>query len=220
MFEINFSSVASKSLSNDLVLIQFLLPLGLFSILFLSVNRATGQPEFLALRVLLVFLIFHTELARDTRSLVSCLVSVTPSMREAATETAASLDGQLQAESGRRGGKEHLWKGSPRKSCRLLYISGPRMPSELETAMEIIISVFHRYALRSGDKDKLSKKELKQLLQNELGGPLKTQKYPEGVDKIMRGLDKNGDGQVSFQEFLKLVAAILITGNSSFSEET
>ncbi|XP_060537930.1 protein S100-A1-like [Pantherophis guttatus] len=139
-------------------------------------------------------------------------------MREAATETAASLDGQLQAESGRRGGKEHLWERSPRKSCRLLYISGPRMPSELETAMEIIISVFHQYSSKGGDKDKLSKKELKQLLQKEFG--LETQKYPEGVDKIMCDLDKNGDGQVSFQEFLKMVAAILITRNSSFSEET
>ncbi|XP_060550269.1 protein S100-A1-like isoform X2 [Pantherophis guttatus] len=124
----------------------------------------------------------------------------------------------LQAESGRRGGKEHLWERSPRKSCQLLYISGPRMPSELERAMEIIINIFHQYATRKGDKDKLSKKELKQLLQKELG--LETQKYPEGVDKIMCDVDENGDGKVSFQEFLKLVVNLIIERNSSFSEET
>ncbi|XP_060537924.1 protein S100-A1-like [Pantherophis guttatus] len=92
------------------------------------------------------------------------------------------------------------------------------MPRQLERAMEIIINVFHQYSSKGGDKDKLSKKELKELLQKELG--LETQKYPEGVDKIMRDLDQNGDGQVSFQEFVNLAVTVLITRNPSFSEET
>lgn len=35
--------------------------------------------------------------------------------------------------------------------------------------METLIDVFHTYSAREGDKHKLSKKELRDLLQNELG---------------------------------------------------
>ncbi|XP_034261969.2 protein S100-A1 [Pantherophis guttatus] len=94
------------------------------------------------------------------------------------------------------------------------------MASQLETAVDTIISVFHSYSGKEGDKYKLSKKELKELLQNELGGLLETQRDPEVVDKIMHDLDENGDGEVDFQEFIILVAALTVACNSFFSEET
>ncbi|CAJ0954186.1 unnamed protein product [Ranitomeya imitator] len=43
------------------------------------------------------------------------------------------------------------------------------MSSQLEVAMETLINVFHTYSAREGDKFKLSRRELKDLLQNELG---------------------------------------------------
>lgn len=43
------------------------------------------------------------------------------------------------------------------------------MCSNLQTAMEGLIAVFHSYSGKEGDKYKLSKPELKSLLQGELG---------------------------------------------------
>ncbi|XP_060537951.1 protein S100-A1-like isoform X2 [Pantherophis guttatus] len=85
--------------------------------------------------------------------------------------------------------------------------------TELEKAIETIVDVFFKYSTREGDQATLTTGEFKELATAQLPNLMKTQKYP-----IMRDLDKNGDGKVSFQEFVKLVAAILRTGNPSFSE--
>ncbi|XP_063040995.1 protein S100-A10a [Engraulis encrasicolus] len=84
------------------------------------------------------------------------------------------------------------------------------MPSDLEKAMESMIMVFHKYASKDGNRDTLSRRELKDLMENELAGFLKSQKDPATVDRIMRDLDTNGDGQVSFEEFVSLVVGLSI----------
>ncbi|XP_039219118.1 protein S100-A1 [Crotalus tigris] len=94
------------------------------------------------------------------------------------------------------------------------------MSSQLETAIDSLISVFHSYSGKEGDKYKLNKKELKELLQNELGGLLETQRDTEVVDKIMQDLDENSDGEVDFQEFMVLMAALTVACNPFFSEGT
>uniref|UniRef100_A0A8D0L324 Protein S100 n=1 Tax=Sphenodon punctatus TaxID=8508 RepID=A0A8D0L324_SPHPU len=94
------------------------------------------------------------------------------------------------------------------------------MASQLESAMEGLITVFHSYSGREGDQYKLSKKELKELLQAELGCFLETQKDSGAVDKIMQDLDENGDGEVDFQEFVVLVAALTVACNNFFWENT
>uniref|UniRef100_A0A8C3N190 Uncharacterized protein n=1 Tax=Geospiza parvula TaxID=87175 RepID=A0A8C3N190_GEOPR len=76
------------------------------------------------------------------------------------------------------------------------------MGSQLEGAMETLINVFHHYSGKEGDKYKLSKKELKELLQSELGCFLETQK----------------DAEVDFQEFVVLVAALTVACNTFFWE--
>nr|ACO10385.1 S100-A1 [Caligus rogercresseyi] len=84
------------------------------------------------------------------------------------------------------------------------------MPSELERAMESMITVFHKYAAKEGNGNTLSRRELRDLMENELSGFLKSQKDPATVDKIMKDLDSNGDGEVNFEEFVSLVVGLSI----------
>ncbi|XP_056143019.1 protein S100-A10b [Lampris incognitus] len=49
------------------------------------------------------------------------------------------------------------------------------MPSELETSMESLIKVFHRYADSDGDGKTLSRKELRKLMETELPNFLKVE---------------------------------------------
>uniref|UniRef100_UPI0037E82FCC protein S100-A1 n=1 Tax=Semicossyphus pulcher TaxID=241346 RepID=UPI0037E82FCC len=90
------------------------------------------------------------------------------------------------------------------------------MSSNLQTAMEDIIKVFHCYSGKEGDKYKLSKPELKTLLQGELGEFLAATKDPTVVDKIMGDLDDDQDGEVNFHEFVVLVAALTVACNDFF----
>ncbi|XP_075886233.1 protein S100-A1 [Nelusetta ayraudi] len=90
------------------------------------------------------------------------------------------------------------------------------MSPKLQEAMEGLISVFHSYSANEGDKYKLSKAELKTLLQGELACLLAASKDPMVVDKIMKDLDENQDGQVDFQEFVVLVAALTVACNEFF----
>ncbi|MBN3277713.1 S10A1 protein, partial [Polyodon spathula] len=85
------------------------------------------------------------------------------------------------------------------------------MPSELERCMESLITIFHRYAGKEGCANSLNKKELKELMTNELSNFLKSQKNPAAVDKIMKDLDQNGDQEVDFEEFVALVVGLSIS---------
>ncbi|XP_069074175.1 protein S100-A1 isoform X4 [Pleurodeles waltl] len=98
-------------------------------------------------------------------------------------------------------------------------ISEGTMTSQLEDAMQAMITVFHKYSGREGDKYKLSKKELKDLIHNELGGFLETQKDMSSVETVLKELDENGDGEVDFQEFVIMVATLTVACNNFFSEE-
>ncbi|CAM4665611.1 unnamed protein product [Leuciscus chuanchicus] len=93
------------------------------------------------------------------------------------------------------------------------------MPSKLEGAMDALITVFHNYSGSEGDKYKLSKGELKDLLNCELTDFLTSQKDPMLVEKIMNDLDSNKDNEVDFNEFVVLVAALTVACNDFFQEQ-
>ncbi|KAM8748302.1 protein S100-P-like [Acanthopagrus latus] len=80
--------------------------------------------------------------------------------------------------------------------------------TQLETAMAILMKTFDTYAGAEGQKDSLNKAECKTLLEKELPGLLKAAKNQDEVDKLLKGLDFNGDSEVDFSEFVVLVAAL------------
>nr|XP_058155226.1 protein S100-B isoform X3 [Dasypus novemcinctus] len=61
-----------------------------------------------------------------------------------------------------------VWARTSRmREGRRLSFGPPRM-SELEKAVVALIDVFHQYSGKEGDKHKLKKSELKELINNEL----------------------------------------------------
>ncbi|KAA8584318.1 hypothetical protein FQN60_008103, partial [Etheostoma spectabile] len=103
-------------------------------------------------------------------------------------------------------------------SCKSSHPSS-RMPSQLEGAMSALITVFYNYSGHDGDKYKLNKGELKELLNAELTDFLMSQKDPMLVEKIMKDLDSNKDNEVDFNEFVVLVAALTVACNDFFQEQ-
>ncbi|XP_054253534.1 protein S100-Z [Indicator indicator] len=87
----------------------------------------------------------------------------------------------------------------------------------LENVMDTLIRIFHHYSGKEGDRYKLSKGELKELLTCELF--LSDQKDSILVDKIMKDLDSNNDNEVDFNEFVILVAALTVVCNDFFEEQ-
>ncbi|XP_022065544.2 protein S100-P-like isoform X1 [Acanthochromis polyacanthus] len=80
--------------------------------------------------------------------------------------------------------------------------------TQLETAMAILMKTFDTYAAGEGKPDTLTNAEAKTLLQKELPGLLKNAKNQDAVDKMLKGLDVNGDSEIDFSEFVILVASL------------
>ncbi|PKU38651.1 hypothetical protein llap_11047 [Limosa lapponica baueri] len=80
--------------------------------------------------------------------------------------------------------------------------------SELEKAMTVITDAFHQYSGKEGNKHKLKKSELKELINNKLTHFLGEIKDQETVDKVMEALDSNEDAECDFQEFVAFVVMV------------
>ncbi|NXN21219.1 M126 protein, partial [Nycticryphes semicollaris] len=82
--------------------------------------------------------------------------------------------------------------------------------SELEKAMDVIIDVFHQYSRREGDRDTLTKGELKLLIEKQLLNYLRHVRNKATIDEIMKDLDLNKDAQISFGEVMLLITRVTI----------
>ncbi|XP_009816518.2 protein S100-P [Gavia stellata] len=91
--------------------------------------------------------------------------------------------------------------------------------SQLETAMGMTIAVFDKYAKTDGNRQTLTKAELKTLLATELPNFLSSGKDKDAIDKVFRNLDENGDSQVDFKEFVIFVAALTSCCHKYFEQK-
>ncbi|XP_004632521.1 protein S100-A8 [Octodon degus] len=80
------------------------------------------------------------------------------------------------------------------------------MPTELEKALDNVVSVYHKYSEVKGNHHAIYKDDLKKLLTKEC--PQYTKK--KSAREWFRLLDINEDGAVNFQEFLVLVVKVAL----------
>ncbi|KAF0045807.1 hypothetical protein F2P81_002336 [Scophthalmus maximus] len=88
--------------------------------------------------------------------------------------------------------------------------------TDLETSMATIIAVFQKYSEREGDKHKLKKSELKDLLHDELPDLMAHVKDQAALDSLMETLDADGDAECDFQEFMTFISVVTVCCHEFF----
>ncbi|XP_012790362.1 protein S100-A11 [Sorex araneus] len=89
-------------------------------------------------------------------------------------------------------------------------------PTETERCIESLIAVFQKYAGKDGNNCQLSKTEFLSFMKTELAAFSQNQKDPGVLDRMMKKLDLNSDGQLDFQEFLNLIGGLAVACHESF----
>ncbi|CAI5778546.1 Hypothetical predicted protein [Podarcis lilfordi] len=89
------------------------------------------------------------------------------------------------------------------------------MAAPLDQAIGLLVATFHKYASKGGDKNTLSKKELKELIQKELTIGPKLQDAE--IQALMKDLEFNGDQVVNFQGYVTFLAALAMIYNEALS---
>ncbi|XP_021574189.1 protein S100-A4 isoform X1 [Carlito syrichta] len=90
------------------------------------------------------------------------------------------------------------------------------MACPLEKALDVMVSTFHKYSGKEGDKFKLNKSELKELLTRELPSFLGKRTDEAAFQKLMGNLDSNRDNEVDFQEYCVFLSCIAMMCNEFF----
>ncbi|XP_074837212.1 protein S100-A6-like [Carettochelys insculpta] len=87
------------------------------------------------------------------------------------------------------------------------------MAASLDTAVGVLVCIFHKYSGKEGYKNTLSKKELKELIQKELHlGP----KLKEAdIQGLMADLDQNKDHKVTFREYISFLGMLAMLYNEA-----
>ncbi|XP_034261975.1 protein S100-G-like [Pantherophis guttatus] len=77
----------------------------------------------------------------------------------------------------------------------------------LEQALGEVVCTFQRYCRKEGDRNTLSKDELRSLLQTELPSLQTLQIKGQALEEMLTLLDTDRDGEVTFEEYIRFVAA-------------
>ncbi|KAG6921266.1 protein S100-A4-like [Chelydra serpentina] len=92
------------------------------------------------------------------------------------------------------------------------------MARPLERALDTMVSTFHKYAGKEGDKYKLNKAELKDLVMKELPSYISKQTDEASFQRLMNNLDSNRDKEVDFQEYATFLACVAMMCNEDFED--
>ncbi|XP_040395108.1 protein S100-A6 [Cygnus olor] len=99
------------------------------------------------------------------------------------------------------------------RSCPAQAAQPTAMAAPLDQAIGLLVATFHKYSGKEGDKNTLSKGELKELIQKELtiGPKLKDAE----IAGLMDDLDRNKDQEVNFQEYVTFLGALAMIYNDA-----
>ncbi|XP_076009905.1 protein S100-A11-like [Genypterus blacodes] len=78
----------------------------------------------------------------------------------------------------------------------------------MESAIGVLVSQFKAYAGSDGSSDTLSREEFRRLLSSQLPNFVKNAADPAVTDQLMRSLDENNDGELTFLEFWQLIGQV------------
>uniref|UniRef100_U3KBY8 S100 calcium binding protein A4 n=1 Tax=Ficedula albicollis TaxID=59894 RepID=U3KBY8_FICAL len=97
------------------------------------------------------------------------------------------------------------------------------MACPLEQALAVVVATFHKYSGKEGDKYKLNKAELQELLLKELPSFSVSETREIGDSggrepRLMNSLDCNSDSEVDFQEYVTFLACMAMMCNDFFRE--
>nr|XP_056708690.1 protein S100-A2-like [Euleptes europaea] len=93
-----------------------------------------------------------------------------------------------------------------------------KMEAPLEKALGVMINTFHKYSGRDGDKYKLNKAEMRELLLQEMPAFVQGKIDEPGFKYMMKKLDSNEDGELDFQEYAVFLALAASLSNEFFQE--
>ncbi|XP_026087652.1 protein S100-A11 [Carassius auratus] len=78
----------------------------------------------------------------------------------------------------------------------------------MESAINVLVSQFKTYAGKDGSVNTLSKDEFQNLVTSQLPNFVKNASDPATIDQLMKSLDTNNDGELTFLEFWKLIGSV------------
>ncbi|XP_018925746.1 protein S100-A11-like [Cyprinus carpio] len=78
----------------------------------------------------------------------------------------------------------------------------------MESAINVLVSQFKIYAGKDGSVNTLSKEEFQNLVTSQLPTFVKNASDPATIDQLMKSLDANNDGELTFLEFWKLIGSV------------
>nr|XP_009929498.1 PREDICTED: protein S100-A4-like [Opisthocomus hoazin] len=91
------------------------------------------------------------------------------------------------------------------------------MASPLEQALAVMVATFHKYSGKEGDKYKLNRQELREMLTAELPS-FSGQTSETSLQQLMNSLDYNSDNEVDFQEYATFLACMSMMCNDFFQD--